>query len=64
MSQLRITLQRSLIGCSRDQKDTAHALGLRRPRQTSVRPDNPAVRGMIEKIDHVLSVEQIDEDQG
>jgi large subunit ribosomal protein L30 len=61
MSRLRITLQRSVIGHARDQKDTARALGLTRPRRTVVRPDSPAIRGMIEKISHLVVVEQIDE---
>lgn len=60
MTRLRITLQRSLIGHPQDQKDTARALGLTRPRRTVVRPDNSAVRGMISKLRHLVSVEEIE----
>jgi large subunit ribosomal protein L30 len=60
MSRLRITLQRSVIGHAQGQKDTARALGLTRPRRTVVRPDSPAIRGMISKISHLVVVEQID----
>ena len=60
MTRLRITLQRSVIGRPQDQKDTARALGLTRPRRTVVRPDNPAVRGMIGKLRHLVSVEEIE----
>jgi large subunit ribosomal protein L30 len=61
MSQLRITLRRSVIGHPQDQKDTAGALGLTRLQRTVVRPDTPSVRGMIRKISHLISVEEIDE---
>lgn len=64
MTRLRITLSRSLIGHPRNQKDTARALGLRRREQSIVRPDNPAIRGMIETIDHLLTVEEIEENEG
>jgi len=64
VTRLRITLSRSLIGHPRNQKDTARALGLRRREQSIVRPDNPAIRGMIETIDHLLTVEEIEENEG
>ena len=62
MSRLRITLRRSVIGHPQDQKDTARALGLTRPRRTVVRPDNPSIRGMVNKLRHLVSVEEIGDD--
>lgn len=59
MSRLRITLRRSVIGHPKDQKDTARALGLNRLNATVVRPDDPAVRGMVRKISHLVAIEQV-----
>ncbi len=59
MSRLRITLAKSVIGYPQDQKDTARALGLRKLNTTVVRPDNPAVRGMVNKLSHLVRVEEI-----
>lgn len=56
---LRITLVRSPIGYSIRQKQTVRALGLRKLQQIVERPDNPAVRGMVNKISHLLRVEEI-----
>jgi large subunit ribosomal protein L30 len=59
MSRLRITLQRSVIGTTQRQRATARALGLTRPHRTVVRPDTPSVRGMIQRIGHLVAVEEI-----
>ena len=58
---LKITLVRSPIGYNRRQKRTVEALGLRRLNQTVVKPDNPAIRGMVRKISHLLTVEEVTE---
>jgi len=55
---IRVTLVRSPIGYTKDQKATAMALGLRRMHQTVEHQDNPALRGMIQKIIHLLQVEE------
>jgi large subunit ribosomal protein L30 len=55
---IQVTLVRSPIGYTKDQKATVKALGLRRMHQTVVQKDNPAVRGMIQKIIHLLKVEE------
>ncbi|MBN1487186.1 MAG: 50S ribosomal protein L30 [Anaerolineae bacterium] len=57
---LRITLVRSPIGYSGRQKDTVKALGLRKLNQVVVRPDNPAVRGMVTKISHLVEVKEVE----
>jgi large subunit ribosomal protein L30 len=59
--QLRITLTKSPIGYSRRQKNTVRALGLRRMRQTVAHDDTPAIRGMIAKVHHLVSVEEVEE---
>ena len=55
---LRVTLVRSAIGFTKDQKATVKALGLRRMHQTVEHKDSPALRGMVNKIIHLLKVEE------
>ena len=57
--KLRITYAVSSIGVKSDQKDTVTRLGLRRLGQTVEQPDSPAVRGMIHKVRHLLTVEEV-----
>jgi len=52
----RITLKRSLIGCTKDQRETVRCLGLRKLQQEVVVQDNPAMRGQIMKVQHLLDV--------
>jgi large subunit ribosomal protein L30 len=54
---LKITLVKSPIGYSTRQKGTVRALGLRRMGQTVEHSDTPAVRGMIDKVSHLIEVE-------
>lgn len=49
----------SVIGCNVGHKRVLRALGLRRIRQRVVRPDNPAVRGMVETIPHVVRIVEV-----
>ncbi len=55
---LRVTLVRSPIGFTKDQKATVFALGLHRLHQTVEHKDTPAVRGMLTKIIHLLKIEE------
>ncbi|MBI3737849.1 MAG: 50S ribosomal protein L30 [Chloroflexi bacterium] len=55
---LRVTLVRSPIGYTKDQKATVRALGLRRMHQTVEHKDTPALRGMLSKIIHLLKIEE------
>ena len=56
---LKITQIRSRIGYKQKAKKTLDALGLRKMNQTVEMNDNPAIRGMIKKIDYLLKVEEI-----
>lgn len=56
---LRITLTKSQIGCSYRQKRTVRALGLRKMHQVVERKDTPTIRGMIDRVRHLVSVEEI-----
>jgi large subunit ribosomal protein L30 len=55
---LSVTLVKSPIGYTKRQKATVRALGLRRMNQTVDHNDNPAVRGMLNKISHLVQVEE------
>jgi large subunit ribosomal protein L30 len=55
-SMIRIRQVRSGICAPQDQKLTLRGLGLRRPNQEVVRPDNPAIRGMARKVRHLVEV--------
>ena len=57
VAKLSITLVRSGIGHREDQKRTLKALGLRRLNQTVVQNDSAAVRGMVNKVRHLVAVE-------
>ena len=54
---VRVTYRKSAIGYAHDQKATVAALGLRRIRQTVEHPDTPVLRGMVQKVRHLVSVE-------
>ncbi len=56
--KLKITLVRSTIGEKPKTRATVRSLGLRKIRQTTERPDTPAVRGMVAKVEHLLDVEE------
>jgi len=55
---LKVTLVRSPIGYPVPQKATVKALGLHHMNQTVEHPDNPAVRGMIQAVIHLVRVEE------
>ena len=57
-NKLEITLTRSVIGRPEDQRVTVKALGLRKVNQTVVQEDNPAIRGMINKVSHLVTVKE------
>ena len=54
MSELTVKVIKSRIGCNPQQKRVLDALGLRRREQVKTFPDNPAVRGMIAKVSHLV----------
>jgi large subunit ribosomal protein L30 len=59
--KLEITLTRSVIGRTPDQRVTVKTLGLTKTNQTVVHQDNPAIRGMINKVSHLVKVNEIEE---
>ena len=59
MAKVKITLVKSLIDRSRKQKDTMHALGLKRINQSLEKELTPQIQGMINKVSHLLEVEHL-----
>ncbi|CAM3934570.1 50S ribosomal protein L30 [Mesobacillus zeae] len=57
-TKLEITLTRSLIGRPQDQRETVKALGLKKMHQTVEQEDNVAIRGMINKVAHLVKVNE------
>jgi large subunit ribosomal protein L30 len=60
--KLRITWKKSAIGYKEDQKRTIAALGLRKLGHHVDQPDNRAVRGMINKVRHLVAVTEDPQD--
>ena len=58
--QLKVTLVHSVIGRPQKQREVVKGLGLRRISSSVVRKDCPEIRGMIQKIVHLVKVEAID----
>ena len=56
MATFKIKQIKSRIGAPKDQKDTLHALGLRKISQVVEVEDTPSCRGMIRKVHHLVSV--------
>ncbi|GGH40049.1 50S ribosomal protein L30 [Paenibacillus segetis] len=61
MAKLQITLVRSLIGRPETQRTTVKTLGLRKINDTAVHNDNAAIRGMVNHVNHLVSVQEIQE---
>lgn len=59
VQKVRITLVKSPIGYSQKQKDTVRSLGLRKMHQTVEHDDSPQLRGMIDRVSHLVSVEEM-----
>ncbi|MFO8021301.1 MAG: 50S ribosomal protein L30 [Perlabentimonas sp.] len=58
MAKIKITQIKSKIGSSKRQKATLESLGIRRMNHTVEREDTPIVMGMIDKIKHLVRIEQ------
>lgn len=59
MTKIKITLIKSTIKKSGKQKKTVAALGLRKINQTVEKELNPAIQGMINKVKHLIKVENL-----
>ena len=58
-TKLEITLTKSVIGAKPTQRKTVQSLGLRKMHQTVEHADNAAIRGMVKKVAHLVSVKEL-----
>ncbi len=59
MGKITVTLKKSVIGYPRDQRGTVAGLGLRKLHQTVEHEDTATIRGMVNKISHLVEVAEI-----
>lgn len=64
MTDLKITLKRSTIGAIPNHRKVVKALGLGKLNSSVRQKDNPAIRGMIQKVKHLVTVEEWSETNG
>ena len=60
MTRLKITQTKSGIGYQKNQKETLRSLGLKRMHDTVVKEDRPEIRGMVQTVTHLVTVEEVD----
>ena len=60
MGRLKVTQTRSGIGGKQNQRDTLRTLGLKRIHDTVVKEDRPEIRGMVQTVTHLVSVEEVE----
>ncbi|MBP5464847.1 MAG: 50S ribosomal protein L30 [Treponema sp.] len=58
--KIRVTLVKSVIGQKPEKKATVRSLGLRKISSSNELDDNPAIRGMVQSVSHLVKVEEID----
>ena len=59
MAKIKVTLTKSIIGSKKDQIATVAALGLKKIRDEKIHEATPAIKGMVAKVCHLVSVEEI-----
>ena len=62
MANLKITWTRSTIGRNQNQRRVIESLGLKRLSDSAVHRDSPGIRGMINKVSHLVEVELVEEE--
>ena len=60
MTQLKVTQTRSGIGGKQNQRDTLRSLGLKRIGDVVVKEDRPEIRGMVQTVRHLVTVEEVE----
>lgn len=58
-NQIKITLVKSVIGSSQKQRNIVKALGLKKTNSSVIQNDTATIRGMINKINHLVSVDDV-----
>ena len=60
MGRLKVTQTKSGIGGKQNQRDNLRSLGLKRINDTVVKEDRPEIRGMVNTVTHLVSVEEVE----
>jgi large subunit ribosomal protein L30 len=60
VARLKVTQIRSTIGAKQNQRETLRSLGLKRIRDVVVKEDRPEIRGMIQTVPHLVTVEEVE----
>ena len=60
MARLKVTQRRSEIGGTKSQRETLRSLGLKRIGDVVVKEDRPEIRGMVNNVPHLVSVEEVE----
>jgi large subunit ribosomal protein L30 len=60
VARLKITQTRSKIGNKQNQRETLRSLGLKRVHDVVVKEDRPEIRGMVQTVTHLVSVEEVE----
>jgi large subunit ribosomal protein L30 len=60
MARLKVAQRRSAIGRKQNQRDTLRTLGLKRIGDVVVKEDRPEIRGMLQTVRHLVTVEEVD----
>ena len=60
MSRIRVSQVKSGIGGKQNQRDTLRTLGLKRVGDVAVKEDRPEIRGMLNTVSHLITVEEVD----
>ena len=60
MPRLKVTQVKSGIGGKQNQRDTLRSLGLKRISDTVVKEDRPEIRGMVNTVTHLVTVEEVE----
>jgi large subunit ribosomal protein L30 len=60
MAQLKVKQNRGLVGLKKNQRETLRTLGLKRIGDVVVKEDRPEIRGMVNTVRHLVTVEEVD----
>jgi large subunit ribosomal protein L30 len=60
MTRLKVSQTKSGVGGKQNQRDTLRTLGLKRIGDVAVKEDRPEIRGMINTVSHLVTVEEVD----
>jgi large subunit ribosomal protein L30 len=60
MAELKVTQIKSKIGSKKEHRESLRSLGLRHIGDVVVRQDRPEIRGMINAVRHLVTVEEVD----